>query len=512
MAMSPHQGSLAAAAQIAKALAHKPSPPRQPELSIDGTSSGMPQAAPSTALPSGAQPPEATPLVFKTPETAPPAEIASPVLSAARNAARKLISGVPFKLTSNPPAGQPAIHREAQPIGSVPLSAAMAAEFPLKPVPAPAINGFDDFDFTNDPPPEADFIALDFHCHHVNSKPRKPLEWQIRPAAVLPPALPIKAILGKIENLLPAKDTPYFAKQSKKPRNWRVMEMAAAIGSIAVFLGAGARFVGNFVNATPNVRQEVASSAYRSSAARAASRSGSPFAAIRRVISDRAALEVGDTFQAGMEAWGHVKSLAPGWTRNSAGWVEPGQLALFKPTMKFSDYRMEFYGQIQSRSMDWVVRGKDPKNYYAMKFTYIEEGLRPVIAMVHYPVINGKPGRRSTTPLDIMVHNHEAYHVGVAVSGNHIVTSIEGQEVDRWIEDAIPSGGVGFFADAGERARIYWMKVTKNEDFLGKVCALISGGSAASRDAAFLFSPQDFYRGMNPNYGTELFTTSGNRN
>lgn len=37
-----------------------------------------------------------------------------------------------------------------------------------------------------------------------------------------------------------------------------------------------------------------------------------------------------------MEAWGHVKVLAPGRKRSPDGYVRPGQLALFQPSMKFS--------------------------------------------------------------------------------------------------------------------------------------------------------------------------------
>ena len=88
-----------------------------------------------------------------------------------------------------------------------------------------------------------------------------------------------------------------------------------------------------------------------------------------------------------------------------------------------------------------------------------------------------------------MVHNNTPYHVAVTVSGNRIITSIEGQEVDRWIEDQIPSGGIGFYSDDGERARLYWMKVSKNEDFLGKVCAYLSGSPDASRVFATLLPP-----------------------
>lgn len=522
IALPPNPGSLDAAARIAQALAQKPSSPRQPDLPVEPNNPTLSAASAALPLPEALAPaapariaPGATATASKPPITAPELPVAS---IAARPS---LASGAPIAIAAQSTAGKASLVRDAQPIaspapraGAAPSTLrAMAAEFPFTPVPSDAVLAGEVYDFVNDPPPQADFVPVDYHCHRTVSHVHTPMEWLSSPSTQNLPRPPFHAVLGTLSGLLPASNTTYFAKQTKRPRNWRALEMAAAIGAIAVFLGAGMTVVGNFIKDAPDVRRELASSSDGPSTSRGWTRPEvrtlNPFTAIHRVIANRAAVELGDSFQAGMEAWGHVKSLAPGWTRNSAGWVEPGQLAFFKPSMKFTDYRMEFYGQIESRSMDWVVRGTDPKNYYAMKFTYLEQGLRPIIAMVHYPVINGKAGRRSTTPLNVMVHNREAYHVDVAVNGNHIITSIEGQEVDRWIEDALPAGGVGFFAEAGERARIYWMKVAKNEDFLGKICALIGGNSSASRDTAFLFSPQAFYQGINPNYGNDYFTATG---
>jgi hypothetical protein len=79
-----------------------------------------------------------------------------------------------------------------------------------------------------------------------------------------------------------------------------------------------------------------------------------------------------------------------------------------------------------------------------------------------------------------MMHNNEPYHVAVDVRGNRVVTSIEGQEVDSWTDDSIKAGGVGFFSDVGESARLYWMRVSKNQDWLGRVCAYLSSGSGSN--------------------------------
>jgi hypothetical protein len=102
-------------------------------------------------------------------------------------------------------------------------------------------------------------------------------------------------------------------------------------------------------------------------------------------------------------------------------------------------------------------------------------------------VVDGQKGRRTEIPLPgMMFHNNTPYHVEVAVRGNRVTTSIEGQEVDSWTDNLLPKGGVGFFAKAGERARVYWVKVAKNEDFLGRICAYISGGSNATGSAELL--------------------------
>ena len=212
------------------------------------------------------------------------------------------------------------------------------------------------------------------------------------------------------------------------------------------------------------------------------------WARTQQAIARRAALEVGDNFHAAMESWGvPAKTWAPGWSRNPDGYVYPGSLELFRPSLNFTDYRLEFFGQIEAKGMGWVMRGHDKQNYYAMKFQVVQAGLRPVIAMVHYPVVDGKKGHKSETPLNIMVHHNEPFHVSVDVSGNRFTASVEGQKIESWTDDTPPVGGVGFFTEASERARLYWMKVTKNDDWLGMICSYLAG--SAAQDVAEIWGP-----------------------
>jgi hypothetical protein len=333
-----------------------------------------------------------------------------------------------------------------------------------------------------EPPEEGGHIPLEFYCQRIVCGPARVAEWRIRAHAPARPAFTLEAALGKLDDLKRKGAAPivFFPERSarKKFKN-HIIELIAA-----GFLLAGIAWIGgrSAVKSSrmPDTKTDMAvvsHSGTEAAAALAAGRPG-PIARLRRAIAERAVVEVSDSFQSDMSAWGHAKSWAPGWSRNPDGYVRTGQLALFEPTAKFTDYRMEFFGQIENKSIGWVVRARDKKNYYAMKFTVIAPGLRPLIAMVHYPVIGGKPGHRIETPLNVMVHNNTPYHIGVSVQGRHIITSIEGQEVDRWADDTLATGGVGFFSDPGERARLYWMKVTKNADFLGRICAYISGSPA----------------------------------
>jgi len=103
--------------------------------------------------------------------------------------------------------------------------------------------------------------------------------------------------------------------------------------------------------------------------------------------------------------------------------------------------------------------------------------------MVHYPVREGRSGVKVETPITVMVHANTAYHVEVAVKGNRFVVSIEGEEVDSWTDDAPSSGGVGFFSEVSERARLYWVRIDKNDDWWGRVCGFIAGAGASSESA-----------------------------
>jgi hypothetical protein len=373
----------------------------------------------------------------------------------------------------------------------------------LEPVRAlPPISGAD----LNFPPPaipSGSFLALEQRAQQSETAPHREDVTVPYTPGLLAPALTLQPVFDRVEERearQQERQPPSFAEiftisEAARRSRGRLAEHAGKAIAASILVASGlwvgahsARMARQWV-LNRDAANPVATT-YAPSAPGLIQHSGSghlhPMAWARSVVARRAAVEVTDTFRKGMQAWSTAaRNVSTGWTRHPDGYVIPGQLALFQPSLGFTDYRLEFLGQIETKGMSWVVRAHDRQNYYAMRFHVIEPGLRPVLSMVHYPVVGGKPGHSVEVPLSIMVHNNTAYHVTVDVRGNRFAASIEGQEVDSWTDDTPASGGVGFFSEAGERARLYWMKVSKNDDWLGRICAFLSGSSTESVETAW---------------------------
>jgi hypothetical protein len=416
----------------------------------------------------------------------------------------------------------------AQPAAAVPPAASVSpATLVLMPgfgvqAPQPRITAPMETSIQPAPP-----VPLEFYCRHANALPVLCLSWMMPALPVRRPRMPLAPVLEPLEQRAPAhvprrkKDAAaevFKMPGARKPPSW-LKEIAKPLAACflvggflwltatAMHVGTHTAAVNRDVATLIQAEREITASAPEVAGRQGNSRSGRSAAAsqgapsaaqpglmtrVRQTISSRAASQITESFQEGMAAWGGSrKTAAPAWQRNPEGYVRPLAFALFRPSLDYRDYRMEFFGQIEQKSMSWAVRARDPQNYYGMKFTVVEPGLRPMVAIEHYAVVDGRKGLRTRVPLpQLMFHNNTPYHVEVAVRGNRVTTSVEGQEVDSWLDDALPKkGGVGFFAEAGERARLYWIKVARNEDFLGRICAYLSGSTDNASSSAELWPP-----------------------
>ncbi len=195
---------------------------------------------------------------------------------------------------------------------------------------------------------------------------------------------------------------------------------------------------------------------------------------VKEDISKRAAIAVTDDFRAGLDAWDSRSQLTSTWSYDAAGFVQPGPLAILKPTTDLTDYRFEFLGEIDRRGMGCVFRARDLDNYYAMKFVEVKSGPLPLVHIVRYAVIKGKVVSRVEKPLPLTVRDDMLYRVMIDVHGNDFTIMAQGQVVDFFSDQRLKRGGVGFFCDRGEKARLRWVEVSHQYDALGRLCAYVA--------------------------------------
>jgi len=143
-----------------------------------------------------------------------------------------------------------------------------------------------------------------------------------------------------------------------------------------------------------------------------------------------------------------------GWGGDTASPPAGREITIYRPSLKLSDYRIEFQGDIESKSLGWVFRAADPDNYYAMKLTTVSTALPAKVALFKYIVVKGRSTQVGRVPVDLDVSNDTVFKVRVDVRGAKFSTFVQSQPVDVWTDDQLKAGGVGFLNERGERGRI----------------------------------------------------------
>ena len=195
---------------------------------------------------------------------------------------------------------------------------------------------------------------------------------------------------------------------------------------------------------------------------------------LRNAIRGRASLKFEDDFRAGLDKWMGPSGWSRDWSYDQAGFLRPGTLGFLQKSMGLKDYRMEFMGQIERKSLGWAFRAKDENNYYVAKLTIARPGPLPIVDLVHFPVTNGKEGPKVNVALPFAVQNDTLYQVEMNIRGDQFRASVNGHVVDSWSDNLLRAGGVGFVSGKGEAARVRWIRVSDHDDVIGRVCSFLS--------------------------------------
>ncbi len=143
-----------------------------------------------------------------------------------------------------------------------------------------------------------------------------------------------------------------------------------------------------------------------------------------------------------------------GWGGDPVGLHAGRQITIYRPSLKLSDYRLEFQASIDAKSVGWVFRAADPDNYYAMKLMTVASGLTTKVALFKYLVASGKQTQVGRVPIDLAVQPDTVFNVRLDIRGPQFTTYIQGQQVDSWTDDQLKTGGAGFLNEREERGKV----------------------------------------------------------
>ncbi len=198
------------------------------------------------------------------------------------------------------------------------------------------------------------------------------------------------------------------------------------------------------------------------------------WAGLRRTILERAGFDYADDFHSGLDNWQTRNGVPPAWAYDKTGFVRPGPLALYRPTMQMADYRFDFMGTVDPRARGIVFRAADSENYYGYRLVMVKPKPLPEMHVIHYAVVNGKESLRSETPLPLSLSSDTFFRAQIDVRGSDFTLMVENKVADFWSDNRLKTGGVGFFCGRGEEARLRWVDVSHQYDTLGRLCAYLA--------------------------------------
>ena len=206
--------------------------------------------------------------------------------------------------------------------------------------------------------------------------------------------------------------------------------------------------------------------------------------AFRKSIAERAGFEYSDDFRSGLDAWSSGKESNIKWAYDSMGFVKPGDLAIFRPTLQAADYEVDFEGNVEQRALGFVFRARDAINYQAVKFLITKAGPFPAMLIVRYAVINGREGPKKETAVPVSFGRETFFDVHMSVRGNDFTLMVQNKVADCWSDGRLRTGGIGFFCGKGESARVRRVDVTHQNDTLGRFCAYIASEGSDSTNGS----------------------------
>jgi hypothetical protein len=199
-----------------------------------------------------------------------------------------------------------------------------------------------------------------------------------------------------------------------------------------------------------------------------------PWAKLKERVANRAQVDLFEDFSTGLDDWQSGEDLASTWSYDKNGFVNPGTLSLFTPSLHLTNYDLDSLVQIETKGIGLVFRAEGPRNYQAVRVLVEGSGPLPTLMVERYRVVGGQASRPVRTQYPSRFQVDTLYRVHLQVHGDEFSLYIQGQLVDYWSDNRLRTGGVGLFCAPGQHARVAWIRVSHNTDSVGRMCSLLA--------------------------------------
>jgi hypothetical protein len=177
------------------------------------------------------------------------------------------------------------------------------------------------------------------------------------------------------------------------------------------------------------------------------------FAAVRRLEQPSSPASETRTATVDMGGAGWMSE----WVTDTTGSARGRQISLYRPSLPMSDYRLEFSGRIERKSLGWVFRRANPRNYYVGKLQASKPGLP--VTLIRYGVVRGVEGPHIQIPL-ASVSSAGALKVRLDAKGSRFTIYVQNQIVADWEDHRLKTGGVGFLSEREEQGQVESVQIS----------------------------------------------------
>jgi hypothetical protein len=266
------------------------------------------------------------------------------------------------------------------------------------------------------------------------------------------------------------RDTDEFAVPAKKKVQGSGSRSTAAVLGLAAVAIAGLVILEKSGSGAPPARQNSRSEAGQGTVSRFVS------LVADRMPKSAGGLVIEDRFQSGLRNWLPAPGGGLAGWRLENGFIRPGGLRIWDESRNLGDYSFQFEGRVENKSLGWVVRAPNHRNYYAAKLSIPEQRGTSRPAIVRFSVIQGQESRRQHFPIPVEIDKDQFYSYEIRVVGDRISTIVGGRVVDQWRDARFRTGGVGFFSERGDKSSIRWARLQEGESIADKLRSYLTFG------------------------------------